>query len=550
MLSALNINLVPFTVSKVAESYCVWDADTQPNSIHPEPDYAYVISACPTFTALDINNDDQREFLAERYGGNGVGVNGGGARCGNFDGLQYKGIGANCMVGQSDDYEHTYGGLDARKAIAEAIYSSVLNEILPHGTVKVHRLIYLGEKTAFDGIGPCWGIILVRDIATRPAHFLRAKGFAPLEEHKKSLPSDLHRIRILYKSLSMELGSPQEFIKILLTFLDRSANQFSFSAAMRISHNTLSPSNLALDGRWLDLPVTSFLRGGKNYCIWQPFYQEKNKPLEYAIELAYEYSKYTSSLINPKKLREYYNAQFERYFTLNAGYIFGIDAGYLPQLQSDKDWMAVANHFKSAIYADPIIDSNRPEPYVDDPIHSLIIDLFLSAKNLPTQLDTGIAKAFKGSIERYIKSKQMLHGDETANTIFIATALKALKRAFFSEAYFLTAIDKQVLTLCNTGSPYQIRSFINNYTDAGKWIFSEDPNSVTLFNHAHLIIQYTQGRYTITDEQVTESATCFEELYAALEQLTESRLCINSFSLKPFFIQMNQVLKKLEAQPF
>ena len=58
------------------------------------------------------------------------------------------------MVGQSDDYEHTYGGLDARKAIAEAIYSSVLNEILPHGTVKVHRLIYLGEKLHLMALGP------------------------------------------------------------------------------------------------------------------------------------------------------------------------------------------------------------------------------------------------------------------------------------------------------------------------------------------------------------------------------------------------------------
>ena len=72
----------------------------------------------------------------------------------------------------------------------------------------------------------------------------------------------------------MELGSPQEFIKILLTFLARSANQFSFSAAMRISHNTLSPSNLALDGRWLDLPVASFYEVEKLLYL-ATFYQEK-----------------------------------------------------------------------------------------------------------------------------------------------------------------------------------------------------------------------------------------------------------------------------------
>jgi hypothetical protein len=66
----------------------------------------------------------------ERYGGTGIGANGGGARCINYEAgdptsapdgtrrmFQAMGTGQNPVVGQHDDREHSYGGLDALKAI-------------------------------------------------------------------------------------------------------------------------------------------------------------------------------------------------------------------------------------------------------------------------------------------------------------------------------------------------------------------------------------------------------------------------------------------------
>lgn len=63
--------------------------------------FACMIPNSELFSSLRFDQSAPVELLAERYGGCGIGYNGGGVRCGNLGKYQIKGIGKNLLAGQS-----------------------------------------------------------------------------------------------------------------------------------------------------------------------------------------------------------------------------------------------------------------------------------------------------------------------------------------------------------------------------------------------------------------------------------------------------------------
>src|SRR5512138_1227895 len=61
--------------------------------------FSYVVPNAKCFDALSFSNSESRHMTAERYGGLGVGENGGAGRCGNFGAYQVKGVGPTPLVG-------------------------------------------------------------------------------------------------------------------------------------------------------------------------------------------------------------------------------------------------------------------------------------------------------------------------------------------------------------------------------------------------------------------------------------------------------------------
>ena len=120
-----------------------------------------------------------RSFLGERYGGDGLGANGGGVRCGLAGGVQVKGIGKNALAGSGTNFFHAYGGATLNEAILEAIWGEVCHLALPFGGVRA--LGILGTGTRVPLRYPKAGedtttarALLVRESPLRPAHYMRA----------------------------------------------------------------------------------------------------------------------------------------------------------------------------------------------------------------------------------------------------------------------------------------------------------------------------------------------------------------------------------------
>ncbi|BBH34878.1 hypothetical protein [Pseudomonas sp. St290] len=198
-------------------------------------------------------------FFAERYGGDGILRNGGGGRCG-FDGdFQLKGIGPNQLVAKDAVFADGNGLMSLNSAIYETVWSEIINIALPYGAARSVAVIDTGLKFECENKTYLRGL-LVRMPTVRPAHFISAIYFR--ERHVGALSNDAKRVRLAVSKLVEFLpldhggclsGSLHERLYLGLRELaKRYARQFAAARVKQIIHFNVTPSNLTLDGAWID----------------------------------------------------------------------------------------------------------------------------------------------------------------------------------------------------------------------------------------------------------------------------------------------------------
>ena len=229
------------------------------------------------------------ELIAERYGGQGLRMNGGGVRCGNLGTMQVKGIGANLLAGEGTDFWHRHGALSLQDAVRETIWGELIHHALPFGAVRAGAVLTTGTRFAVE-VGeekaPGWvpRALLVRELALRPAHFMRSVFFRP-SAATAHLPSDAARtrdacgealphLRLALSAVSWTNSAAPGLPNISADgaaaqpslgdcwreVWRRAAWQLAAACAKRLMHGTLTASNIAVDGRWLDFGTCTALR--------------------------------------------------------------------------------------------------------------------------------------------------------------------------------------------------------------------------------------------------------------------------------------------------
>lgn len=254
-------SLVSFDAYRAAHARAVWRQ--QVSGIILE-DYAY-------FIPLPGDRGDAclpgaRTFLAERYGGAGLGFNGGGARCGLRSGVQVKGIGRNCLAGSATGFWHSYGGETLANGIREAIWSEVLQMALPYGAARVHGVLDTATRVpafaANDVDSSVRRGLTIREAVLRPAHFMRSVYFSRDDIRAHGLAPDAERtaaaigmLAAAFRHLRLAPSTghaPDLLAASLHELFHRFGTQSAAALAKRIVHGTLNASNLCLDGRWID----------------------------------------------------------------------------------------------------------------------------------------------------------------------------------------------------------------------------------------------------------------------------------------------------------
>jgi hypothetical protein len=541
-----------FDVAQVKDSCTLWlnqfEGDYSPVLFAKQFGYIKVDNNC--FSEIETNQFETKTLNAEQYGGIGVGENGGGVRCGNDINWQLKGIGVNHLVGEHNDFDHSSGMYPIDEAITETVNAVVYDEILPIGVVKSIGIISIGQSPYIEHLGLQHNLAIgVRECCIRPAHFMAAGNFKPLQKNKDKYLNEAQRVRQINNKLKESFKSNDNFIQFMGRFLSNSANQFAFTFIHRIAHGSVSPSNMTIDGKWLDLTNTTFVPSAINYSAspeTASFFVEAQIIVDIIKLWVRNYTHYNGIKFNITPLVNYYFEQLDAYSIYYIPLLFGVSSEIVGASNLDKYKKTLLISYTSVISNQPS-DSVVGFPNNDNISQDIIINyvkrLFISTLSQDDDLDEDIlalcsllhysAKAYNINIKNY--------------TIYCAIC--SLRKLIFAVLFFVGNIHKMSNKILNAHTP-NIQNFIDTYHSTAKWLFdkSEESTFTVLFesDKLQLTLEVESYQYTLikNDQKIIFQNAC--ELLKGVMVCSENDFQLLGFGCKNRIVLLLKFLILLE----
>jgi hypothetical protein len=453
---------VRFQVAKLPGAELLWQNCTHSSRVNS----THMVSVPLTGTA----STDLVAF-AERYGGSGLGGNGGGSRSGNIGNLQVKGIGLNRLRNPAS--VHLDGKLSLYSALAEVIYSTLLHRFLPMGVVQTLGLAGQNKQDSPLSEKP---VLLFREKCLRPAHFLQNQRFhAPLD-----LVSECARLRAIHRDKSI-----QKFLLSKLCVLPAQwGMQFGFAQASGVQHGSLTPSNLCLEGRWLDVVHANFLsigeRGNRD-SLAPPFWYEPQRSFEIIAELAYAMKKFGRVYEASASLKEF-EVNFRRFFRIAMLRRFGISRAVAQQIEGIPETIRFENWFAEALNVKPSTSA------VPDDLTNLI-------QRKPPSNDVSRLLATIQNIAKVDKT---------------VVRLRACRNLILQGVFHQSSVDRRIQhALSQDHLPDAVSQCIEDFRMAGRLLTEDTDHQVTVFDTPNLTIRYLPRYelFVMNDQRPTLTST-------------------------------------------
>ncbi len=285
MLFGAKSGHVPVHLRRANEARILWLNETAlardprcAGSSSSNNEYAHhILERCAYVSAADMPHGKAGSDVigfADRYGGRGIGRNGGSGRSAVVNGYHVKGIGRTPLIGAEADFAHASGGAYLEECVREAIFSEVVARTFPHSAVPTLAIIDTGLVQVWDtenGPKTERRTLLVRPCFVRPAHFQRATGFN--SPNAKEGVEDRVRVERFFVHAAAVLGH-DELSKSFSLFGERWAEQMAHSFVFRFPHGSNTTSNIALDGSLVDFGAMTSVPSWANVITMlreQPF---------------------------------------------------------------------------------------------------------------------------------------------------------------------------------------------------------------------------------------------------------------------------------------
>jgi hypothetical protein len=274
-------SFVDVTTRRLREPLVIWKSANAESAGFLDSE----VFCCPqVYERDDTYTSESRIERADRYGGTGTGLNGGSGRCSiTPGGLQTKGVGVTPLVATNADGIHGSGVVYLMEACVEATYGAIYSSCLPFSATPVLALILTGGQyvasSKFDPPTTRRRTLAIRPFVTRPAHFMRnmlfrdSVGKMGVEGWSRDAMRTAEAMRTLAEHLQHTLDlsiSAADEVATIDAGLREMARRFAFqsaaSFAKRLPHGTLSCSNIALSGSFLDYGLSNYVASYRRHA--------------------------------------------------------------------------------------------------------------------------------------------------------------------------------------------------------------------------------------------------------------------------------------------
>lgn len=210
----------------------------------------------------------------DRYGGTGIGTNGGAGRAAIVNGLYLKGIGTTPLIGKGSHISHSSGVAYLEECARELALACVLSAELPYGALLPVCIVARAEEVSWQtqqGLKHKTCAILARKPFIRPAHFVRANGYEPVSGVNE-FSIDCRRVEANIQLVRDAIGDDC-FISALEDCFTAAAHQFAYASAWNITLGGVSLSNIDLGAKVVDFG------GVGSMPYWGAFGESAGSPL-------------------------------------------------------------------------------------------------------------------------------------------------------------------------------------------------------------------------------------------------------------------------------
>lgn len=222
---------------------------------------------------------------ADRYGGDGIGTNGGSGRAVLMNGFHIKGVGRTDLIGANSGPSHASGHAYLEEAVREAIFSEIFAFEYPSGAVPIVAIIDTGRSVVWDtNNGPKREskVLVVRPVCLRPAHFERALLHVTGERWVGARDAQRVRSRLDALLTQTDVAGAVEAVRNWATAW---AAQVAYGFAHRIPHAAHSSSNITLGAALIDFGACTSVPSWSRFLLLQngSFFGEEIKVVAKAL---------------------------------------------------------------------------------------------------------------------------------------------------------------------------------------------------------------------------------------------------------------------------
>lgn len=557
---------IPFKTYKIKKSICLWYSCDIKNWIDDNnhkvclEHLASVALPNKFFEDIEITGD-ATYLYAEQYGGEGVGLNGGGVRCGNAENgrLQLKGIGISPVVGYHDNLYNSYGAYPLYEAITEATNHQIYDAILPVRTVGYLAILGIGtskyfvtaEEKSTIQFGETKLAIGVRECTTRIGHFIKSKDYQPHPDFLDHVVPDNDRVKIanseLFKSVDGDLST------LATNYLRNTAKQFAFCLINRIAHGALTPSNITLGGTFIDLTNTTFLPIGYCHRTAAGNLFSKNEchtALDIFCLFAENVGVYAGVAFDISLFKKYYYEKLNQYKSVYILEMLGLDRNYFKYI-AIQDLDIILETYEALLKRQEIPLKGVPKyQKVEGEIVEFFVNIFVS-------LGSGNASNFDSTCSPAIKSFQCLVSQayrfrkvrgESTKSFCTKMIIRAFRRLYFTPYFYVGRIYSSARDLVNRNEEGKAPLFINAFKSMVEWIFDKsDSNFETILLKIDSVeISYNSilDVFSIHEVGFETRAIKLNGLRGVLENIDSLKFLDNGFS---FYFGIEKILDLLEA---
>lgn len=305
-----HIAHVPVRLERLDNARVLW---INKRAMQIDPQFAYtgknvigysdhILENCAFHVVAGVSEDKEPSLwtshvtgFADRYGGAGIGHNGGSGRGVCLGNYQIKGVGRTPLVSRLTKEAHASGGAYLEECVRETIFSELVDSEFPYGSVPTLAIIDTGLVQTWHTRGDTKRerrTLLVRPQFLRPAHFQRAIGFVTNNPREGAL--DQVRIQRVFETSVAAFGVAM-LHEMYESLWSSWSSQLAYSFVHRLPPGNNTTSNIAMDGRLVDFGAMSAVPSWANTASAfypQPFVEQFENIVRAIQSLSYYFGRY------------------------------------------------------------------------------------------------------------------------------------------------------------------------------------------------------------------------------------------------------------------